>query len=93
MMKFVSGVSSGITALGSTNAPLDTSSTSGVDGDVGFVASTTLAKCVGTATFGGDPITSCVYHTGVSEGEEGREGDLRRAISRLTRVWGGTGGW
>lgn len=50
--------SSGITALGRTNAPVDTSGMCGVDGEAGREASTTLAKCVGTDTLGGLPITS-----------------------------------
>lgn len=60
IMKLVNGVSSGITALGSTNAPVLISKTSGVNGEEGFDVKTTFAKCVGTATFGGEPITSCV---------------------------------
>jgi hypothetical protein len=48
-------------ALGSTNAPVDSSSTSGVDGEDGLLANTTLAKWVGTLMLGGEPITSCVY--------------------------------
>jgi hypothetical protein len=48
-------------ALGSTKAPVDISSTSGVDGEDGLLAKTTLAKWVGTLTLGGEPITSCVY--------------------------------
>lgn len=47
-------------AFGSTNAPAEISSVSGAEGDKGLEASTTLAKWVGTATFGGDPITSYV---------------------------------
>jgi hypothetical protein len=47
--------------LGKTNAPVDTSKMCGVWGDDGLAANTTLAKWVGTATFGGEPITSYVY--------------------------------
>lgn len=57
-MKLSKGVSSGIFALGSTNAPVLSSSMFGVLGDDGFDARITFAKCVGTETFGGDPITS-----------------------------------
>jgi hypothetical protein len=60
MTKLSRGASSGIIAFGSTNAPVEISCTSGVEGDEGLEASTTLAKCVGTATFGGEPITSYV---------------------------------
>lgn len=42
--KLVRGASSDMTAFGSTNAPVDTSCISGVEGEVGFVARTTLAK-------------------------------------------------
>ena len=48
-------------ALGSTNAPVLISGVFGVLGEEGLVANTTLAKWVGTATFGGEPMTSCVY--------------------------------
>lgn len=58
IMKLSKGASSGITAFGSTNAPVDSSRISGVDGEAGFDAKTTFAKCVGTETLGGDPITS-----------------------------------
>lgn len=58
MIKFSSLASSGIGALGSTNAPVEISGMSGVDGEDGFDVSTTFAKCVGTATFGGEPMTS-----------------------------------
>jgi hypothetical protein len=61
MTKLSNGASSGITALGKTNAPVDISGISGVVGEEGLDTSTTLAKCVGTATLGGEPITSCVY--------------------------------
>ena len=47
-------------AFGSTNAPVEISETWGADGDDGRDARTTLAKCVGTATFGGLPIISYV---------------------------------
>ena len=47
-------------AFGSTNAPVEISGTSGVEGDAGRDARMTLAKCVGTATFGGLPIISYV---------------------------------
>lgn len=60
--KLSSGASSGIMALGSTNAPVDSSRMSGVEGDVGLDVRTTFAKCVGTETLGGDPITSCVWN-------------------------------
>jgi len=42
--KLVRGVSSAITAFGSTNAPVDTSSFSGVRGDEGLEANMTFAK-------------------------------------------------
>jgi len=42
--KFSKGVSSRMTALGKTKAPVDSSKISGVDGEEGFVVSTTLAK-------------------------------------------------
>jgi hypothetical protein len=61
MAKLSSGASSGIIALGNTKAPADSSRMFGVDGDDGFAARTTFAKWVGTAMFGGEPITSCVY--------------------------------
>ena len=57
-MKLSSDASSGITALGRTKAPVEISGTSRVFGDDGRVVNTTLAKCVGTETFGGEPITS-----------------------------------
>ena len=59
-IKLVRGVSSDITALGRTNAPLASSRISGVDGDEGLDVNMTFAKCVGTAIFGGEPITSWV---------------------------------
>jgi len=43
-MKLVKGVSSVMAALGRTKAPVDKSTLSGVDGEDGFVARTTLAK-------------------------------------------------
>jgi hypothetical protein len=49
-------------ALGRMNAPVESSAMSGVLGDDGFEVITTLAKCVGTPTFGGEPMTSCVCH-------------------------------
>ena len=45
-------------AFGSTNAPVLISGILGVLGDEGLVVSTTFAKCVGTATLGGEPMTS-----------------------------------
>ena len=64
MTKLVKGASSGIMAFGKTNAPVDISVTSGLDGEEGFEASTTFAKCVGTATFGGEPrVVVCNCHT------------------------------
>lgn len=56
--KLSSGASSGICAFGRTNAPVEISGMSGVDGEEGFVVKTIFAKCVGTATFGGVPMTS-----------------------------------
>jgi hypothetical protein len=64
--KLSRGASSGIIAFGSTNAPVEISSASGVDGDKDFEVSTTLAKCVGTATFGGEPISSYVCKENVN---------------------------
>ena len=58
--KLSKGVSSEMTALGSTKAPVDISGISGLAGEDGLDASTTLAKCVGTETLGGEPIISCV---------------------------------
>jgi len=57
-MKDVSGVSSEIAVLGSTNAPVETSETRGVEDEDGREARTTLAKCVGTPTLGEFPMTS-----------------------------------
>lgn len=51
-------------AFGSTNAPVEVSGMCGVEGDDGREVRTTLAKCVGTATFGGLPITSYVLYAG-----------------------------
>lgn len=56
--KLFNGASSGMGALGSTNAPVLISGILGVLGEEGLVVNTTLAKCVGTATLGGDPMTS-----------------------------------
>lgn len=56
--KLSRAASSAIAALGRRNAPVDTSGICGVDGEAGRLASTTLAKCVGTETLGGLPITS-----------------------------------
>lgn len=56
--KFSKGASSGISAFGRTNAPVEISGICGVDGDDGLVVKTTLAKCVGTPMLGGLPITS-----------------------------------
>jgi hypothetical protein len=57
-MKLSRGASSGIEALGNTKAPIENARMSGVAGDKGVDVRTTFAKCVGTATFGGEPITS-----------------------------------
>ena len=62
-MKLVKGTSSGITAFGNTNAPEDNSSLSGACGEEGFAVRITLAKWVGTETFGGEPMTSWVYES------------------------------
>ena len=40
---------------------------SGVDGELGFDVSTTFAKCVGTATLGGLPMTSCFCFNDLSD--------------------------
>lgn len=45
-------------AFGNTKAPVEISVTLGVDGEDGLDVNTTLAKCVGTETFGGEPMTS-----------------------------------
>jgi hypothetical protein len=45
-------------ALGNTKAPVEISEMSGLELEVGREPKTTLAKWVGTATFGGEPITS-----------------------------------
>jgi hypothetical protein len=49
-------------AFGSTNAPVEISSRPGVAGEDGREVSTTFAKWVGTATFGGEPMTSYDCH-------------------------------
>jgi hypothetical protein len=72
MTKFSRGVSSGIGALGSTNAPAESSSMFGVPGDDGLEVRTTFAKWVGTATFGGEPITSWVTLHFPSDSRRGR---------------------
>ena len=59
--KLSRGASSGICALGRTKAPVEISGMFGVEGDDGFEVRTTLAKWVGTATFGGVPMTSWCY--------------------------------
>lgn len=56
--KLSSFASSGIGAFGRTNAPVAISCMCGVDGEEGLAVSTTFAKWVGTATFGGEPMTS-----------------------------------
>jgi hypothetical protein len=56
--KLSRGVSSGITAFGKTNAPIDKAKSLGLEGEDGIAVRTTLAKCVGTATLGGEPTTS-----------------------------------
>lgn len=58
MTKLSRGASSGIGALGSTKAPVESSRIPGVEGDAGLDVKTTFAKCVGTAIVGGEPITS-----------------------------------
>jgi len=58
--KLFNGASSEMGALGSTNAPVLISGIFGVLGEDGLVVNTTLAKWVGTATLGGEPMTSCV---------------------------------
>jgi hypothetical protein len=59
-------------ALGSTNAPVDISTSSGLEADDGREVRTTFAKWVGTEMLGGVPINSCVC----------RFGGLNRYISR-----------
>ena len=59
-MKLSRGVSSRMTALGRTKAPVDNSKISRVEGEDGLLAKTTFAKWVGTDTLGGEPITSWV---------------------------------
>ena len=59
-IKLSKGVSSRMIALGKTKAPVASSKILGVGGEDGFVVRTTLAKWVGTETFGGEPMTSCV---------------------------------
>lgn len=56
--KLSSEASSGMIALGRTNAPVETSRMSGVEGEEGREARTTFAKWVGTAMLGGEPMTS-----------------------------------
>lgn len=53
-----SGASSGMIAFGRTNAPVEISWMSGVEGEEGLEARTTFAKWVGTAMLGGEPMTS-----------------------------------
>lgn len=83
--KLSSFASSGMGALGSTNAPVEISMMFGVDGEEGFAVSTTFAKCVGTDTFGGEPITSCVcmhaqYEVTPRTRNERARRDIPRAI-------------
>jgi len=80
--KLFNGTSSGMGALGSTNAPVLTSGIFGVLGEEGLVVNTTLAKCVGTATFGGEPMTSWVCCKTQSSGSitRHREKYLQHAI-------------
>lgn len=59
-MKLSRGVSSRMTALGRTKAPVDSSKVLGFEGEDGLLVKTTLAKWVGTDTLGGEPITSWV---------------------------------
>jgi hypothetical protein len=59
-MKLSSGVSSRMTALGRTKAPVDISKMSGFEGEDGLLVKITFAKWVGTDTLGGEPITSWV---------------------------------
>ena len=59
-MKLSRGVSSRMTALGRTKAPVDNSRMSRVEGEDGLLAKITFAKWVGTDTLGGEPITSWV---------------------------------
>ena len=56
--KLSSFASSGMTAFGRTNAPVEISGMSGVRGEDGFEVRTTFAKWVGTETLGGVPMTS-----------------------------------
>ena len=56
--KLSNGTSSGMIAFGRTKAPVEISGTSGVEGEDGLEARTTFAKWVGTATLGGEPMTS-----------------------------------
>lgn len=97
--KVVNGVSSGITAFGSTNAPIAIDSWDVVmvrareafeaDGD-GFETRTTLAKWVGTEIEGGLPMTSWVCRSerdGVAKVVEkgGRWQGGRRAMRKAAR--------
>ena len=88
--KLFSGASSGIGILGNTNAPVLISGIFGALGEEGLVVNTTLAKCVGTATFGGEPMTSCVCCRNRSSGfiTQCREEYLRYAIYRQDPAWG-----
>jgi len=56
--KLSRGASSAIMAFGKTNAPIDKVKSLGLEGEHGVAVRTTLAKCVGTATLGGEPMTS-----------------------------------
>jgi hypothetical protein len=78
MTKLSSGASSGIIAFGSTKAPVESSSISGVEGEDNLDVNTTFAKCVGTETFGGDPMTSWIC-TLVSLGKEDYRGVTNHA--------------
>ena len=83
-MKDSKGASSGMIALGNTNAPVEISCSCGVEGDDGREVRTTFAKCVGTAMFGGLPMTSYVCHTtSVHESNDRKIRHAQPCVSRL----------
>jgi len=92
--KLSSGVSSGIGALGRTKAPSESSTIDGVAGETGRAARTTLAKWVGTATFGGEPMSSYDCEGNQVMKARGKLVDVRRAICRRLGLFaGGIMGW
>jgi hypothetical protein len=88
--KLSRGASSEIWALGKTKAPVLISCMLGLLGEAGLDVKTTFAKWVGTETFGGEPITSCVYNVEIELNEEGWEDrNVRYGICHRSRAWAG----